>query len=293
MARTGSRELFTLCVVAAAFSIAWGSAKLFDVSFALGAFFVGMVLRESQFSHRGAEESLRLRDAFAVLFFVSVGMLFDHGVLVDEPLKVLAVLAIIVVGKSLAALPVLLFRYPLNTALPMSAGLAQIGEFSFTLAALGLSLGVLSPLGQSLQRIAPRGSRHGLIPRRSALRSDSTAVLAPGSCRVARYALRSKRRGKHEDESRWRAPTSGLCQGKSPWPSPGTNRPQDCLCPGSAHRVAEVAPVGYRPTRGRGWGCSPANPVNVAAKMVRGRTRCGCGAPRSAATLAARAARSA
>jgi CPA2 family monovalent cation:H+ antiporter-2 len=166
MARTGSRELFTLCVVAAAFSIAWGSAKLFDVSFALGAFIVGMVLRESQFSHRGAEETLRLRDDFAVLFFVSVGMLFDHGVLVDEPLKVLTVLAIIVVGKSLAALPVLLFRYPLNTALPMSAGLARVGEFSFTLAALGLSLGVLSPLGQSLQRIAPRGTRHGLIPRR-------------------------------------------------------------------------------------------------------------------------------
>jgi CPA2 family monovalent cation:H+ antiporter-2 len=151
VARTGSRELFTLCVVAAAVSIAWGSAKLFGVSFALGAFFAGMVLRESQFSHRAAEETLPLRDAFAVLFFVSVGMLFDPGVLVDEPLKVLAVVAIIIVGKSLAAaLLVLLFRYPLNTALSVSASLAQIGEFSFILAALGLSLGVLSSLGQSL-----------------------------------------------------------------------------------------------------------------------------------------------
>ncbi len=149
--RTGSRELFTLCVVAAAVSIAWGSAKLFGVSFALGAFFAGMVLRESQFSHRAAEETLPLRDAFAVLFFVSVGMLFDPSVLVDEPLKVLAVVAIIVVGKSVAAaLLVVLFRYPLNTALSVSASLAQIGEFSFILAALGMSLGVLSPLGQSL-----------------------------------------------------------------------------------------------------------------------------------------------
>jgi len=151
VARTGSRELFTLCVVAAAVSIAWGSAELFGVSFALGAFFAGMVLRESQFSHRAAEETLPLRDAFAVLFFVSVGMLFDPHVIVDEPLKVLAVVAIIVFGKSLAAaLIVLLFRYPLNTALSVSASLAQIGEFSFILAALGLSLGVLPPEGQSL-----------------------------------------------------------------------------------------------------------------------------------------------
>ena len=151
VARTGSRELFTLCVVAAAVSIAWGSSELFGVSFALGAFFAGMVLRESQFSHRAAEETLPLRDAFAVLFFVSVGMLFDPRVLVDEPLKVLAVVAIIVLGKSLAAaVLVLLFRYPLNTALTVSASLAQIGEFSFILAALGLSLGVLPPQGQSL-----------------------------------------------------------------------------------------------------------------------------------------------
>ena len=149
--RTGSRELFTLCVVAAGVSIAYGSAKLFGVSFALGAFFAGMVLRESQFSHRAAEETLPLRDAFAVLFFVSVGMLFDPTVLVDKPLHVLAVVAIIVVGKSLAAAGlVLAFRYPLNTALTVSASLAQIGEFSFILAGLGMSLKLLPSEGNSL-----------------------------------------------------------------------------------------------------------------------------------------------
>ncbi|WP_127997381.1 YbaL family putative K(+) efflux transporter [Piscinibacter defluvii] len=149
--RTGSRELFTLCVVAAAVTIAYGSAALFGVSFALGAFFAGMVLRESEFSHRAAEESLPLRDAFAVLFFVSVGMLFDPAVLLEQPLQVLAVVAIVIVGKSLAAFGlVLLFRYPLNTALTVSASLAQIGEFSFILAALGLSLQLLPPQGQSL-----------------------------------------------------------------------------------------------------------------------------------------------
>jgi monovalent cation:H+ antiporter-2, CPA2 family len=149
--RTGSRELFTLCVVAAAVSIAYGSAQLFGVSFALGAFFAGMVLRESQFSQRAAEETLPLRDAFAVLFFVSVGMLFDPRVLVDEPLRVLTVVGIIVLGKSAAAaLLVLLMRYPLNTALTVSASLAQIGEFSFILAGLGMSLGLLPAQGQSL-----------------------------------------------------------------------------------------------------------------------------------------------
>lgn len=149
--RTGSRELFTLCVVAAAVTIAYGSAALFGVSFALGAFFAGMVLRESEFSHRAAEESLPLRDAFAVLFFVSVGMLFDPAVLLEQPLQVLAVVAIVIVGKSLAAFGlVLLLRYPLNTALTVSASLAQIGEFSFILAALGLSLQLLPPQGQSL-----------------------------------------------------------------------------------------------------------------------------------------------
>src|SRR5688572_13892976 len=151
VARTGSRELFTLCVVAAAVSIAYGSAQLFGVSFALGAFFAGMVLRESQLSQRAAEETLPLRDAFAVLFFVSVGMLFDPVVLFEQPLRVVATVAIIVIGKSMAAaLLVLLMRYPLNTALTVSASLAQIGEFSFILAGLGLSLGLLPEEGQSL-----------------------------------------------------------------------------------------------------------------------------------------------
>ncbi|MES2685646.1 MAG: YbaL family putative K(+) efflux transporter [Pseudomonadota bacterium] len=149
--RTGSRELFTLCVVAAAVGIAFGATALFGVSFALGAFFAGMVMRESEFSHRAAEESLPLRDAFAVLFFVSVGMLFDPWVIVERPLQVLAVVAIIVVGKSLAAAAlVLAFRYPLNTALTVSASLAQIGEFSFILVAMGVSLNLLPPEGQSL-----------------------------------------------------------------------------------------------------------------------------------------------
>jgi CPA2 family monovalent cation:H+ antiporter-2 len=149
--KVGSRELFTLCVVAAAVSIAYGATLLFGVSFALGAFFAGMVLRESQFSHRAAEETLPLRDAFAVLFFVSVGMLFDPRVLVQEPVRVLAVLGVILVGKSLAAaVLVLLLRYPLHTALTVSASLAQIGEFSFILVTLGGALGVLPREAQSL-----------------------------------------------------------------------------------------------------------------------------------------------
>ena len=151
IARTGSRELFTLCVIAAAVGIAYGSAELFGVSFALGAFFAGMVMRESPLSYRAAEESLPLRDAFSVLFFVSVGMLFDPNVMISQPLQVLEVLAIIVFGKSLAAFfLVLLFRYPMNTALTVSASLAQIGEFSFILASLGVSLGLLPTEGQSL-----------------------------------------------------------------------------------------------------------------------------------------------
>jgi CPA2 family monovalent cation:H+ antiporter-2 len=151
VARTNSRELFTLCVVAAAVSIAFASAALFGVSFALGAFFAGMVMRESEFSQRAAEESLPLRDAFAVLFFVSVGMLFDPSVLVDRPLQVLAVVLVIVVGKSIAAcVLVLAFRYPLNTALTVSASLAQIGEFSFILVGLGVSLKLMPVEGQSL-----------------------------------------------------------------------------------------------------------------------------------------------
>lgn len=151
VARTGSRELFTLAVISAAVGVAFGAAKLFDVSFALGAFFAGMMLRESEFSHRAADESLPLRDAFAVLFFVSVGMLFDPKVLWAEPLKLLGVVAIIVVGKTIAAIAlVLAFRYPLSTALTVGASLAQIGEFSFILAGLGVALGLMPSEGQSL-----------------------------------------------------------------------------------------------------------------------------------------------
>ncbi|NHZ38856.1 YbaL family putative K(+) efflux transporter [Massilia aquatica] len=151
VARTGSRELFTLAVVATAVGIAYGSSELFGVSFALGAFFAGMVLRESPLSHRAAEESLPLRDAFSVLFFVSVGMLADPMVLVESPLRVLAVVAVVMFGKSLVAFAlVIALRYPLNTALTVSASLAQIGEFSFILAALGMSLGLLPKEGQSL-----------------------------------------------------------------------------------------------------------------------------------------------
>ncbi len=151
ISKTGSRELFTLCVVAVALGIAYGAAALFGVSVALGAFFAGLVLRESEFSHRAAAESLPLRDAFAVLFFVSVGMLFDPAVLVERPLQVLAVTLIIVSGKSIAALLlVLALRYPLSTALTVSTSLAQIGEFSFILMALGAALGVVPDEGRSL-----------------------------------------------------------------------------------------------------------------------------------------------
>jgi CPA2 family monovalent cation:H+ antiporter-2 len=151
VARTGSRELFTLCVISAAVGVAYVSSDLFDVSFALGAFFAGMMMRESELSHRAAEESLPLRDAFAVLFFVSVGMLFDPMVVLEEPAKLATVVAIVMLGTPLAAIIlVLAFRYPLNTALTVGACLAQIGEFSFILAALGVSLGLLPAQGQSL-----------------------------------------------------------------------------------------------------------------------------------------------
>jgi len=151
VARTGSRELFTLAVVATAIGIAFGAAELFSVSFALGAFFAGTVMRESEFSHRAAEESLPLRDAFSVLFFVSVGMLFEPAILTEQPVQVLGVVAIIIFGKSLAALAlVIALRYPLNTALTVAVSLAQIGEFSFILAGLGLSLGLLPAEGMSL-----------------------------------------------------------------------------------------------------------------------------------------------
>lgn len=150
-AATGSRELFRLAVLAIALGFALGSTYLFGVSFALGAFFAGMILSESELSHRAAEESLPLRDAFAVLFFVSVGMLFDPSIIMREPWLILATLFIIVIGKSLAAFAIVLaFRHPLGTALTISASLAQIGEFSFILAALGVSLGLLSDTGRDL-----------------------------------------------------------------------------------------------------------------------------------------------
>jgi CPA2 family monovalent cation:H+ antiporter-2 len=149
--RTGSRELFTLSVLAVALGIAYGSSAAFGVSFALGAFFAGVILSESELSHQAGNDSLPLKDAFAVLFFVSVGMLFDPQVLVRDPLAVLAVLAIIMIGKSLAAfIIVLAFRHPVSTALTVSASLAQIGEFSFILASLGSALGLLPAAGRDL-----------------------------------------------------------------------------------------------------------------------------------------------
>ncbi|MFV3076627.1 YbaL family putative K(+) efflux transporter [Niveispirillum fermenti] len=151
IAHSGSRELFRLAVLAIALGVAYGASVLFGVSFALGAFFAGMVLSGSPLSHRAAEESLPLRDAFAVLFFVSVGMMFDPAIILERPLSVLATVLIIVVGKSIAAyMIVLAFGHPRSTALTISASLAQIGEFSFILAALGVSLGLLPTEGQDL-----------------------------------------------------------------------------------------------------------------------------------------------
>ena len=151
VAKSGSRELFTLAVIAAAIGIAFLAAELFDVSFALGAFFAGMMLGESELSKRAADESLPLRDAFAVLFFVSVGMVFNPEILWQEPIKLIIVIAIIMVGKTLAAiLLVLLFKYPLGTALTVGVSLAQIGEFSFILAGMGLAMNLIPNEAYSL-----------------------------------------------------------------------------------------------------------------------------------------------
>jgi CPA2 family monovalent cation:H+ antiporter-2 len=151
VAGTGSRELFTLCVIAAAVGIAWGSSELFGVSFALGAFFAGMVMRESDLSYRAAKDSLPLRDAFSVLFFVSVGMLFDPAVLFEQPWLVLATLAIIVGGNAMVAFAVVrLLKLPMGAALTISVSLSQIGEFSFILAGLGLALEILPQDGHDL-----------------------------------------------------------------------------------------------------------------------------------------------
>ena len=142
--KTGSRELFTLAVIALALGVAFGSAKLFGVSFALGAFFAGVVVNESDLSHRAARELQPLQDAFTVLFFVAVGMLFDPSILIRQPLQVLAVLAIVVVGKSLAAFGIVrALGGSMRTALVVSAALAQIGEFSFILSGLGVKLGLV------------------------------------------------------------------------------------------------------------------------------------------------------
>jgi CPA2 family monovalent cation:H+ antiporter-2 len=149
--RTGSNELFTLAILAAGLGIAYGASTLFGVSFALGAFFAGMILKESKLSERAASDTLPLRDAFAVLFFVSVGMLFDPAVLVRQPLAVFATALIIIVGKSAAAFAIVkAFRRPTDTAVLISASLAQVGEFSFILATLGVSLGLLPPAGRDL-----------------------------------------------------------------------------------------------------------------------------------------------
>lgn len=150
-ARTGSRELFTLATLALALGIAFGSAKLFGVSFALGAFFAGVVASESSLSHKAAASSLPLQDAFAVLFFVSVGMLFDPGVILREPWQVLAIAGLIMFGKSLVAFGIVLaLGYPASTGLMVSAALAQIGEFSFILAGLGISYKLLPAEGLNL-----------------------------------------------------------------------------------------------------------------------------------------------
>ena len=151
IAGTGSRELFTLAVLSIAMGVAFGSAELFGVSFALGAFFAGMLLNESEFSHQAAQDSLPMRDAFAVLFFVSVGMLFDPRILIEHPLQVLATTLIIVFGKSVAAYAIVrAFGHPNSTALTISTSLAQIGEFAFIIAGLGLSLKILPKDGHDL-----------------------------------------------------------------------------------------------------------------------------------------------
>lgn len=172
VARTGSRELFTLFVLASAVGIAYGASAIFSVSFALGAFFAGMVMRESRFAHRAATESLPLQDAFCVLFFVGVGMLFDWHILIDAPLSVLTILLIIMLGKSLAAFGLVYFlRYPLQTALIVSASLAQIGEFSFILVAQARELGLADDytvnliVGAAILSIALNPVVFSLIPR--------------------------------------------------------------------------------------------------------------------------------
>jgi CPA2 family monovalent cation:H+ antiporter-2 len=191
-AHTGSRELFRLSVYAVALGVAYGAAALFGVSFALGAFFAGMVLAESPLSQRATEEAMPLRDAFAVLFFVSVGMLFNPGVLLREPWAVLATVAIIVLGKSIAAFAIVrAFGRPTATALTISASLAQIGEFSFILAALGVAMGVLPQEGRDLILAAAIISIllnpmiFAVVERRRARTVRALAAAAPKAADVA------------------------------------------------------------------------------------------------------------
>lgn len=151
VSRTGSRELFTLAAISMAMGIAFSAAMLFGVSLALGAFFAGMMIRESDLNHEVADRVLPLQDAFAVLFFVSVGMLFDPAILYERPLDVLEVVFLIIAVKAALTFVILMgFRYPLKTSLIISAGLAQIGEFSFILIALGASLGMMPEDGRDL-----------------------------------------------------------------------------------------------------------------------------------------------
>ncbi len=151
VSRTGSRELFTLAAISMAMGIAFGAAILFGVSIALGAFFAGMMIRESDLNHEVADRVLPFQDAFAVLFFVSVGMLFDPAILMQEPMKVVAIVAMIIIGKAVITFLILMtFRYPLRTALKVAVGLAQIGEFSFILLALGNDLGMMNDEARNL-----------------------------------------------------------------------------------------------------------------------------------------------
>ena len=184
---TGSRELFRLCVLAIALGVAFGASVLFDVSFALGAFFAGMILSESELSQRAAQETLPLRDAFAVLFFVSVGMLVDPLIVIRDPLPLIATVLIIVFGKSAAAFAIVrLFGYPTSHALTISASLAQIGEFSFILAGLGVSLALLPERGP---RPDP-GRRHHLDPAQSRAVRRSRLVSCQAQAASARACAR-------------------------------------------------------------------------------------------------------
>jgi len=211
---TGSRELFRLAVLAIALGVAAGSAYIFDVSFALGAFFAGMILGETPLSRRAAEETLPLRDAFAVLFFVSVGMLFDPRVVIEQPLPLLATVAIIVVGKSVAAFYIVRgFGYKSDTALTVAASLAQIGEFSFILATLGVGLHIMPEEGRDLilagaifsiflnpflfSFILHRTSREDAQPPEPAPSADRTHMLLVGYGRVGKM-LATALRGRGE-----------------------------------------------------------------------------------------------